>query len=173
MKPFKCILILLPFWLFLILIDFLSIPLLFPLTDRHARIGRQRHHERVLRLLLFVPFFALFRPFVRRLFRLSQRRTRRPQHLFLRLLRPVRRILLSPQSIGQRSRRPHTNSQEIHLARLVYRGRRNIKCEPPKTVAPPLTDQTTPINDLCWVLNHSLGLYKWRHQGDFEISTPV
>ena len=54
-----------------------------------------------------------------------------------------------------------------------YRGRRNIKCEPPKTVAPPLTDQTTPINNLCWVLNHSLGLYKWRHQGDFEISTPV
>ena len=55
----------------------------------------------------------------------------------------------------------------------LYRGRRNIKCEPPKTVAPPLTDQTTPINNLCWVLNHSLGLYKWRHQGDFEISTPV
>ena len=55
----------------------------------------------------------------------------------------------------------------------IYRGRRNIKCEPPKTVAPPLTDQTTPINNLCWVLNHSLGLYKWRHQGDFEISTPV
>ena len=38
---------------------------------------------------------------------------------------------------------------------VQYRGRRNIKCEPPKTVAPPLTDQTTPINNLCWVLNHS------------------
>ena len=55
---------------------------------------------------------------------------------------------------------------------IVYR-RRNIRCEPPKTVAPPLTDQTKTINGLCWVLNNSFRLYKWRHQSDFEISTPV
>ena len=66
-------------------------------------------------------------------------------------------------------------SQQIKLQvkGMSYRGRRNIKCEAPKTVAPPLTDQTTPINNLCWVLNYNLGLCKWRHQGNFEISTAV
>ena len=44
---------------------------------------------------------------------------------------------------------------------------------PPKTVAPPLTDQITIISGLCGVANYSLRLYKWRHQGDFAISTPV
>ena len=54
-----------------------------------------------------------------------------------------------------------------------YRRRLNIRCEPPKTVAPPLTDQTTIMSGLCWVANYSLGLYKWRHQGVFVISTPI
>ena len=63
--------------------------------------------------------------------------------------------------------------RSVLARRWLYRRRDNTRCEPPKTVAPPLTDQTTAINNLCWVLNYSFGLYKWRHQGDFEISTPV
>ena len=54
-----------------------------------------------------------------------------------------------------------------------YRGRVNIRCEPPKTVAPPLTDQTTVMSGLIRVADYSLRLYKWRHQGDFAISTPI
>ena len=58
-------------------------------------------------------------------------------------------------------------------ALFKYRRRVNLRCEPPKTVAPPLTDQTTVTSGMCWVANYSLGLYKWRHQGDFAISNPI
>ena len=43
-------------------------------------------------------------------------------------------------------------SDVLHFTRIAktnYRKRVITRCEPPETVAPPLTDQTTPIDSLC------------------------